>query len=281
MKKILILFALTILMAVNFTSIPSFASKIEKINLNIKEHEMSVTFISLSEGEAILIQGPNSKNILVNTGGKDTEQELEDWLSLYRVKEIDLLILTQNKSLYSLHQLSRLIDRYQIKKIAATPILAEKGIPAPDEERPISITAWTEGTKIEILPELMLTVLYAGKDQNEGLDFALDFSKHRIFLLTSLSPMAQETLLRKSLESVNIFKIPNVGKDDFISEKLIDSLNPEISILIASGKQDPNSKVLTNLQSIWSEAYSTKKHGTITIKFTDSKYELFTFPANQ
>lgn len=277
MKKLLILIALMIVIPTNAEAAASSTSKVEKIDLNIKEHEMAITFLSLSEGEAVLVQGPNSKNILVNIGGKGTKAELEDWLKLYGVKEIETLILSKNKLDHSLPELKSLMDRYHIKELAATAKLAAEAGLSTDPQSFIPVTAWTEGTKKEIFPDLISSVQYAGKEQNEGLDIVLDFFHYRVFLMTSLSLSAQETLLQKRLAGINIFKVPSGGKNDLISEELIEYLNPEISILISSGN-DPIPNILNYLQGIWSEIYSTKKHGTVTLKFTDSKYEVFTLP---
>ncbi|GHH98213.1 hypothetical protein [Neobacillus kokaensis] len=253
------------------------SGQVENVKLNIKDNEMAITFLGISEGEATLIQGPNAENILVNTGGMSTALELEEWLDLYNVKKLKALILTNDISEDSINQLMKLVSKYKIKEIITTPKRKRQLVthPLPAD---LTVTNWNAGTKTSILPEVSAIVQYAGDNQNEGLDFMLEFFNHRIFLMSSYSERAEKVLLNKNLEDVNIFKLPNYAMEDTLSKSLIHSLNPEISILFAGAEQLPNADILDDLHEAWSEIYYTKKHGTITIKFTETKYEVITIP---
>ncbi|PFP27268.1 ATP-dependent DNA helicase [Bacillus sp. AFS073361] len=251
---------------------------IENINLNIKDHEVAVTFLGLSAGEATLIQGANNENTLINTGGKETAAELEGWLFLYDVKEISKLILTHNGTELSKQQLNRLISKYNIKEIISTPKFSAKIKKELDSTNKPAVVSWGQGTKRPILPEMTAEVQFVGNDTNEGMDLTLDFFNHRIFLMTSFTPRAEETLLEKNLENINVFKIPNGAPADSLSEKLIQYLNPQISVLFSPEEEAHDPDILVDLHETWSEIYSTKKHGTITIKFTESNYEIITIP---
>ena len=253
-------------------------NNIENINLNIKDHEVAVTFLGLSAGEATLIQGANNENTLINTGGKETAAELEGWLFLYDVKEISKLILTHNGTEFSKQQLNRLISKYNIKEIITTPKFSTQITKELDSKNKPAVISWGQGTKSPILPEMTAEVQFVGNNVNEGMDLTLDFFNHRIFLMTSFTPKAEETLLEKKLENINVFKIPNGAPEDSLSEKLIQYLNPQISVLFAPEEEEHDTDILVDLHETWSEIYSTKKHGTITIKFTDSNYEIITIP---
>jgi beta-lactamase superfamily II metal-dependent hydrolase len=257
-----------------------FSSKIENIDLNIKDHEVVVTFFDLSAGESTLIQGPNGENLLVNAGGKKTEAELDRWLYLYDVKEISTLILTNDGEELSHKQINRLILKYNIKEIITTPELSAQLTKNGDTTSKIAVISWGEGTKKVILPELTSMVQFVGNEQNEGMDLSLQFFKHRVFLMTSCSPRAEQKLLKENIEDVNVFKIPNCAKKNSITEKLIQYVNPQISILFAADHH-PDPDILHDLYDVWSEVYFTKKHGTVTIKFTDSNYEVITIPVQK
>jgi beta-lactamase superfamily II metal-dependent hydrolase len=135
---------------------------------------------------------------------------------------------------------------------------------------------WEEGTTTPLFPDMTADVLFAGKDDNEGLDLTLQFLKHRLFLMTSFSQRSEETLLKKNLNDVTIFKVPNWAKEDSLSEKLIQYVNPEISIVFKSVEHQPDPEIIHDIQDTWSEVYFTEKHGTVTIKFTEKNYEVFT-----
>jgi beta-lactamase superfamily II metal-dependent hydrolase len=278
MRTLLLFLAIFIQTTFIVEASPTISNNIENIDLNIKDHEIAVTFLGLSAGESTLIQGSNGENILVNAGGNETEAELDGWLDLYDVKEISKLILTNDKQVPSDNHINRLITKYGIKEIITTPALKDQLTIKLDLTTKAAVIAWGEGTKEAILPELTAEVQFVGNKPNEGMDLTLQFFNHRIFLMTSFTPLAEKMLLKKDLENINVFKIPNCAKEDSLSEKLIQYLNPEISILFAAEEDEPDQDILVDLHETWSEVYFTKRHGTVTIKFTDSNYEVLTIP---
>jgi beta-lactamase superfamily II metal-dependent hydrolase len=268
----------------HLTSIGSASSydygNVESIDLNLKDHEIAVTFLGLGDGEATLIQGSNGENILVNTGGEETSDELREVLKTYGVKEISTLIITNTQYLF-LDQLTQIISKYKVKQLIATAEMAKELKNMSPSFTEVKVIPWTEGTTQVLFPDLSAEVLYAGIGETEGIDFTLQFFKHRLFLMTSSSQQAEENLLKRNLDDVTIFKVPNWAKEDSLSEKLIQHVNPQISILFESEQHLPDPNIIYDLQDTWSEVYFTKKHGTITIKFTENNYEVFTFPVEK
>jgi beta-lactamase superfamily II metal-dependent hydrolase len=267
-----------------FASVVSASSfeygNVESIDLNLNDHEIAVTFLGLGDGEATLIQGPNGENILVNTGGEETSKDLREILRTYNVKEISTIIITNRQNLF-VDQLTQIIPKYNVKKLISTPEITNevKNMSAPFTD--VEVIPWNEGTSQVLFPDLLAEVLFAGNSENEGIDFTLQFFKHRIFLMTSSSDHVEENLLKKPLDDVTIFKVPNWAKEDSLSEKLIQYVNPQISILFESEQHQPDPDIIYDLQDAWSEVFFTKKHGTITIKFTENNYEVFTFPVEK
>jgi beta-lactamase superfamily II metal-dependent hydrolase len=262
------------------TSVGSASSfeyvNVESIDLNLKDHEIAVTFLGLDDGEATLIQGSTGENILVNTGGEETSDELREVLGTYGVKEISTIIITDTQNLF-VDELTQIISQYKVRQLISTPEIANElsGITE------VEIVPWEEGTTQVLFPDLLAEVLFAGKEKNEGIDFTLQFFKHRLFLMTSSSQQVEEKLLMKNLDDITIFKVPNWAKEDSLSEKLIQYVNPQISILFESEEHHPDPDIIYDLQDTWSEVFFTKKHGTITIKFTENNYEVFTFPVEK
>ncbi len=280
MKSLLLVAAIFFQM----TSIGSASSfgygNVESIDLNLKDHEIAVTFFGLGDGEATLIQGSNGENILVNTGGEETSEELREMLKTYGVKEVSTLIITNRQNLF-VDQLTQIISKYKVKQLMSTPEIANElaNMAAPFTE--VKVIPWQAGTTQVLFPDLSAEVLFAGSGENEGIDFMLQFFKHRLFLMTSSSHLVEENLLKKNLDDITIFKVPNWAKENSLSEKLIQYVNPQISILFESGQHQPDPEIIYDLQDTWSEVFFTKKHGTITIKFTENNYEVFTFPVEK
>jgi beta-lactamase superfamily II metal-dependent hydrolase len=253
---------------------PSPAGSVENIDVKLQDHEMAVSFFGLSDGEATLIQGSKGENILVNTGGEQTQAELEEMLSLFGVENISALIITSGQNLFANH-INELITKYNIQEVISTPEISKTLTKLIAPSAQVEITSWKEGFSKDLFPELTADVIYAGVGEDEGLDFTLQFLEHRIFLMTSYSSFAEQVFLKSDIQDIHIFKVPNWAKVDSLSEKLVQYINPEISILFESENHQPDSEIINDLTDTWSEIYFTKKTGTVTIKFTEKNYEIF------
>jgi beta-lactamase superfamily II metal-dependent hydrolase len=254
---------------------PSPNGNVENIDVKLKNHEMAITFFGLTDGEATLIQGAKGENILVNTGGEQTQEELQEMLSLFGVENVSALIITSGQNLFANH-INELITTYHIPEVIATTEISRTLTRLIDPSAQVEITSWEEGSRKVLFPDLTAEVLYAGLGENEGLDLTLQFFEHRLFLMTSYSSKAEEVFLKSDIQDIHIFKVPNWAKVDSLSEKLIHYLNPEISILFESEKNQPDPEILNDLADTWSEIYFTKKTGTVTMKFTEKNYEVIT-----
>ena len=279
MRILLMILALLIPSSVAVRAETTLPTEVEKIDVKLAEHQAAVTFLGLTTGEATLVQGPNGENILINIGGQGELTELEGWLSLYNVKELSTLILTNNGEKISFEKVDKLWKKYNIKEIVTTPEVSS--LLTREQSNQIPITVWNEGTKKEILPEMFAYVQFLGNQKNEGMDLMLRFFKHNLFLMTSFSQRAEQELLAKNLEDIHVFKIPYTLTKDSLSDQLIQTLNPQISILFGAEEDQLDQDLLRDLQGIWSEVYFTKKHGTVTIKFTESNYEIITIPLKE
>jgi beta-lactamase superfamily II metal-dependent hydrolase len=254
---------------------PSPAGSVENIDVKLKDHEMAVTFFCLTDGEATLIQGSKGENILVNTGGERTQVELEEMLCLFGVEKISALIITSGQNVFA-NRINDLITKYNIQEVISTPEISRTLTKITDPSVQVEFTSWEEGSSKVLFPELTADVIYAGVGEDEGLDFTLQFLEHRLFLMTSYSSEAELVFLKSDIQDIHIFKVPNWAKVDSLSEKLVQYINPEISILFESENHQPDPEIINDLTDTWSEIYFTKKTATVTIKFTEKNYEIFT-----
>lgn len=270
-----VLFAL-LLFFTNWYYIPSESPavpvEIESINLKLKRNELALSFFSLSNGEATLLQHPNGENILINTGGMETAVEIEKLLNLYNVYNISTIILT-NSDLDYVANLGFLLENYQVKQIITSKSIMEN---VKDQYQDVSYHVWGEGTKHQLLSNLEIEILFDGEQQNEGLDLSIKFMKHRILIMASFSEKSESALLDKKLEDTNIVKIPGFAMVNTMSDLLIKHLDPQIAVVFHATNKKPEADIFERLHNAWIDVYYTRKHGTITMKFTDVNYEVIT-----
>ena len=254
---------------------PSAPVEVEGVDVNLKRNELAFTFFSISDGEAALIQHGSGENILINTGGKDTLQELERLLSLFQVNSISSVILTQKDGVSNLAQV---VQKYKVKQII-TGDAAYKAFNVPTGE--VKVIGWEQEALHKLAPGLTAEVVYDGKEDNEGTDISFQFFHHQIFYVSSASQKSEQAFLNEPLKNVNIVKLPFYAAKGTFSDLLIEHLDPQIAVIFKSNTIKPDPDLLEMLNEAWIDVYFTKQHGTVTIKLTDSNYDVITIMSEE
>lgn len=251
---------------------PSAPVEVEGVDVNLKRNELAFTFLALSDGEAALIQHANGENILVNTGGKGTLKELERLLALFHVKDLTTIILTAHSGQENLDEI---IQKYNVKRIftgkAGNHVLAEASIPTE-----VKVQSWKQGDLLKLLPGLSAEVIFDGSEENEGTDISFQFFHHQIFYVSSASHNSEQAFLAEPLKNVNIIKLPFFAAKGSFSDLLIEHLDPQLAVIFKSNSIKPDPDLVEMLHEAWIDVYFTKQHGTVTIKLTDSTYDVIT-----
>ncbi|MBT2682002.1 ATP-dependent DNA helicase [Bacillus sp. ISL-37] len=251
---------------------PSAPVEVEGVDVNLKRNELAFTFLAISDGEAALIQHANGENILVNTGGTGTIKELERLLALFHVNDLSTIILTANAGQENLDQI---IQKYNVRRIftgkAGNQVLA--GVTIPTE---VKVQSWKQGDLLKLMPGLTAEVIFDGSEENEGTDISFQFFHHQIFYVSSASHASEQAFLAEPLKNVNIVKLPFFAAKGSFSDLLIEHLDPQLAVIFKSNSVKPDPDLVEMLHEAWIDVYFTKQHGTVTIKLTDSTYDVIT-----
>lgn len=251
---------------------PSAPVEVEGVDVNLKRNELAFTFLAISDGEAALIQHANGENILVNTGGSGTFKELERLLALFHVNELSTIILTANAGQENLDQI---IQKYNVGRIltgkAGNQALAEASIPTE-----VKVQSWKQGELLKLMPGLTAEVIFDGSEEKEGTDISFQFFHHQVFYISSASHASEQAFLAEPLKNVNIVKLPFFAAKGSFSDLLIEHLDPQLAVIFKSNTVKPDPDLVEMLHEAWIDVYFTKQHGTVTIKLTDSTYDVIT-----
>lgn len=248
---------------------PSKPVEINSIHLNLKKDEMAFTFFSLSDGESALIQHPDGKNVLLNSGGQDTKEELEKLLALYHVDRIDTIILTDTKKC-CLQNANWLVNQFKVKQLMSGLGTDEMIQALGEREDSLDILPLSKGMNQEILPGLMMSVL----NDTKGLDISLNFLNRRVLWLNHTSLEAEKYLPLNDPIETTIVKLPNYAAKEFISMDILDKLDPELAILVRNKGEEINDDLLEQLHHAWVRVYYNKNQGAVSVKFTKDNYEI-------
>lgn len=249
---------------------PTNPVEINRINLNLKNKELAMSFFSLSDGEAALIQHPDGENILINTGGTKTESELKNLLELYQVSKIAAIILTSEENC-CVQNLKWLIEEYDVKKVIAGEHTINTLKIEGNNLFEMEFELWSKGMLQEPLPETAFEVL----NDKTGLDLSIRFLNKRVVWLNSPSTEAEEFLLKPEFKDTNIFKLSSFEINEENASELLKHLDPQIAILYFNKDVQPNTDLLESLNHAWVNFFYSKNQVTATVKFTEKNYEVF------
>jgi competence protein ComEC len=251
-------------------------SQLESIDLKLNEEDLAFTFFSLSDGEVTLIQNSEDDGVIINTGAPGTKLELKKLLSLYNVQKISTIICTDINTCTSDH-LDWFISKFDVKQV-----IVHSGIEGYVKDQlhnnhdDVSLHIWSKGTNQMLLPNLTAKVVNIEDHPNRGMDISFSFLKHRVFYKSSFGKVSDNLIIEQNLSDVNVVKLPCYGIEGAISNKLLKHLDPQVAIIFHSKTKIPSPELLKRIHASWIDLYYTKKHGNISIKFTNGNYEVIT-----
>ncbi|MCT2534409.1 MBL fold metallo-hydrolase [Aquibacillus koreensis] len=256
-------------------SICTDALTVIAIPIDDEENLLQVHFINVGQGDSMLIETPEGKNILIDGGPPAAGDKVVNYLKQQDITTLDLVIAT-HPDIDHIGGLVEVIKQVEVKNIVDSGKLHHtltyfeylKQI----KQQKIPTTIARESGEKEIEPELSLQVLndYGIFKGNNESSIAIQLSYKEIdFLLMSDVETKQEMEMIKKydLES-EIFKVAHHGSDTSTSEKLLEEVRPEKAILSYSVENDyghPVGATVDKLLEAGATIYSTARSGDIVI----------------
>jgi competence protein ComEC len=241
--------------------------KVKEIDLLLEDGEIAFIFFPLKSGEAMLMKNEAGKTILVNTGGPSTAKQLQGWLKRFNVQHIDMIVITNKEKHYTAN-LPWLMHVYRVEKVvAAEQIFQEK-------EHKKKATIWNTGEHYEVLPGLVIEVLYKYKGT---LNLSLKYGDLRILYMSSGEEAVEKQLKTMPLKDVNILKVADFASGNRPSNSFLKSIDPQVAIIFRKEGILPNQQLLERLYHLWIEIYQIGRSGMITIKCDLNHYQIITF----
>ncbi|MUK88343.1 MBL fold metallo-hydrolase [Ornithinibacillus sp. L9] len=248
--------------------------------------ELVVHFINVGQGDSILIQTPNEKNILIDGGPPKAGKKVVKYLENRDVKEIDLLIATHpdKDHVGGLPEVMRSIETNRIidsGKLHTTQTYAKYLNTVRKEKIPIKIAKQNEKIKIDPLVDITVLNTYdKGKNNNQS-SIALKISYQEIdfLLLSDIEKKQEKQLIKKYDVNAEIMKVAHHGSKTSSSLEFLQEVDPQVAILTYSKKNDyghPVNRVIENLYNINAQIYSTAVFGDIVIRTEGENF--FVFP---
>lgn len=269
------------------------------INFEMNRHlSLRMTFISVGQGDATLIELPNkSGTILVDAGGilrfggeewKQPNNEYEvgrqvivPFLKGRGISKIDQLILTHADADH-VEGAEEVLEAMNIDEIHITPNSLEKNVmndvvtEAQKQRIPIiermAGMSWKVG---EVEFEYLMPTDTEYEGNNDSLVLLVRYKEHRILLPGDLEMEGEAELLRKNAEkisNVTVLKAGHHGSKTSTTEDFLKVTNPEI-IIYSTGLNNrynhPSKEVTDRVENAGIPSLNTANEQTIILQFDD------------
>jgi competence protein ComEC len=234
---------------------------------------LRVHFFDVSQGDAILVETPGGKRILIDTGRDNSVvKELGKVLPL-SVSFIDLVVLTHADSDH-VGGLDSLVEKFDVGRVLYGGNFGTSDVVQTLEEKNIKLFEVRRGMVFDISEGVFLKILFpdreiAGVEKNLGSVVLQIVYGENEFLFTGDSPKSIETLLvlldGKELES-DVLKLGHHGSKTSSALSFLGFVNPTFAIVSAGEDNSyghPHEEVLENVKVFTNNILETKD-GVIT-----------------
>ncbi|MBB6452234.1 beta-lactamase superfamily II metal-dependent hydrolase [Salirhabdus euzebyi] len=257
-----------LLVSMMFVVVFSYSISVNAMVNRLAEDEVQFTFISLPDGEALLITTGRGKEILVNTGSENSEEHLQKQLEEeLESAELDMLIITSNEG-DTCGNANYVLKNYKVGKVIhSSDDLDCLGSDWESEE----IQKWEDRGLYELSPGLFFRVLKGEKVNRMSL--YIQFGKSALFFMSEGSREI-ENVIRDFPVEVEMIKVPEYAVKNYPSGELLQELDPHLAIIYNLKESKLHDGLLERLNESWIDVYHLKKVGTIKIVCNLSDYEI-------
>ena len=238
--------------------------------------EMIIHFIDVGQGDAILIQ-VNNQNMLIDSGPKESQSNLLNYLSSLKIEKLDYIIATHPHEDH-IGNMYSVIKQYDIGEFYAPKIThTSKSFERMVESliaKNKKINVFDINTKSISLGDKTNLYIYSPEPKDYGNNLNLYSAVFKItygntsFLFTGDAEKVNEEDILRNNNSIksDVLKIAHHGSSTSTSTSFYEAVNPEVAI-ISVGKDNsynhPNTKTLELLKSKSTNIYRTDKDSTI------------------
>jgi len=261
--------------------------KVETSQVSMEQgKKMKVHFLDVGQGDSILIQSPNGKNLLVDGSTRSAGKDVIAYLRTHRVEKLDYVVATHPDADH-IGGLLSVLNSISIKNFVDSgkvhtsqtyekmlQLILDKNIP---------FTVPEVGDTIPLDDELDITVLNVGEDSDDNNEASIvlkiEYGEVSFLLMGDADTYVEKDILERANVEATVLKAGHHGSDTSSSEKFIQAVKPEVTIL-SYGKDNsyghPHADVKSRLERLSSQTYGTAEVGNIVVETDGEDYNVLT-----
>jgi competence protein ComEC len=247
---------------------------------------LSVTFLDVGQGDAILIEGPQGQRVLVDggPGSQPITQALSRNLP-FDSRRIDLMVLTHPQADHMAGLLT-VLDRYRVGAVIDNPMpggtvlydeweaaLRESGVPVTMADRGQTVDLG-DGAVLQVLAPDQGDPLLAAEQINTASTVVRVSMGETSFLLTGdLDEQGEDALIRSGSDlQSTVLKVGHHGSNTSSSPEFLARVQPSIDVIEVGASNHfghPTQAVLDRLSG--DAVYRTDEDGDVTVSTDGSR----------
>lgn len=245
-----------------------------------KNTNLEVSFIDSDQADAILIQTPQEKNIIIDFGSTKGLKELDKKIKWWN-KKIDLVIITHPHDDHIAGMIS-LIKKYKIEKIMYTgiihssPIYSELLEKIKNKKIPLMIPAGEQTISLE--ENCQIAIIFPWDNfynkeienlNNSSIVSQLNCKNSKFLFMGDAENEVENEILEKEINiKSDVLKVGHHGSITSTGQEFLEKVSPEIAIVMV-GKNNkfnhPSLRTLKKLEKLDIKTFRTDLDGTIDI----------------
>jgi len=244
----------------------------------LPDGKLHVTFLDVGQGDAIFIQTPSGRQVLIDGGPSETQALAQLGRRMpFWDRSIDLVLLTHPESDH-VTGLIAVLERYQVdtvifREMALDSATYERWLEVVEAEK-ATVYRGETGLYLALDEGLEMIVLHPGAELEEGANnnsivTRLTYGQVSLLLTGDIEAQVEETLvgaIRESPLRSTVLKVPHHGSCSSTTQRFLDAVDPEV-VVISVGADNrfghPCGEVLERLGDL--PVYRTDEQGAVEV----------------
>lgn len=273
MKKYLLLF-MTLILTISLLPVQT----------NAAAKELKVHFLDVGQGDSILIQSPNGKNMLVDGGSKGSGTKVVSFLKSKGVKKLDYVVATHPDAdhiggliaVLNTFPVSNFVDSGKVHTSQTYYEMLEL-----IDKKNIKFKVAKELDKLALDPNLIIRVLHADENAADSNDASIvlkaTYNKVSFLLMGDADTAIEDMIKTKYDVKATVLKNGHHGSDTSSSAAFISNVKPSVAIF-SYGKNNsyghPNLAVESRMKNVGAKVYKTPLDCDITVTTNGVKHSV-------
>jgi len=252
--------------------------------------QLKVHCVDVGQGDCILIQAPDGRNMLVDAGGEDSAESVVRYLVRNGVNRIDTLVIT-HPHMDHIGGLAKVLEQFGVARIldAGCPHGSQtyQNVLSAIESRKIDYQLATPTAELQVGKEVDVEILWpptgyspAGESglNNGSVVMRVDYGDVSVLLAGDVQREAEGRLLasHRNLRAT-ILKVAHHGSEDSTSNEFLQVVKPAYAVIsVGAGNPygQPARVTLRRLAAAGARVFRTDVHGSVVFTTDGRKVEV-------